>query len=1102
MSIGAVASKLVTAAQTAQAVKGATSSSGSGSTASAKKETKLFSGMKNMLSGIVTKMQSMVKMTSRSNATQFLQNENDKEFQREQLKFLNIIVQKLDNIENLLKNGLLGGGKDKKGLLSSILDALIGLGTWVVGIATSIGLLKRFLRGAQATPKSTSPETRPKPITEEKVKSEKEKSEQARKAADDAKAKSNEAQEKLKTAQDELAKSQERIKTIDEKLQDKNITQEEIDRLKSEKAILEEQTRKAQTSIDDMVKEKTQLEKLAQDADKIATDMDESVKKLEKAVSEGDTKAAQAEKTRLEKLKSAFETTIRAVETTAKGIMTAGDAIYLQIRQTEILINEQVVKYFENKINRLEAELNKARTEGDNAKVSEIETQRAKAQARLVEELELLRKAQADAIDATERLRNSMEKASQSYQRLTGKEATPAAAGTYTEKDYLKQTGDIDKKMQVSETEIKRLEASKKLPGADIEKIDTEIAKEKAKIEGLKGEKASAYDKLVKSEGQAKASAVAEAQAKPTATPEATATQEPVKPTATSEPVKSTATPKPSAPSDLMGPVSTTTTAVKGVAGEFYRGSGGSFGLGVGVGIPVLLEIIGNQQYYTDPNIPLEDKIRRGTEVTGDAAAVNYVLNKLITNPVAAAALLPLAITQSAGETSEQIEAMNRGQSEVFAFDALKQEGEIPQNAEEKDYNLKYVYPSFDEISGRTIVGGIDNLKKYLAEETKNTDLNPITRLYAAKALEDIGSEPPSTEGSYKIERTDEYDIVQDNVVLPKFKVVEGDGFNTYYGVPSTPENISAIDNFEKDWLKRGVLDPTKLSGTLGRIFSFGASDANEQLIYDSLKQFQEDNFDVYGIVPEEKIIEIRDKISELTDSAKGTQDITEQFSRGIPQYEETEFNKGGLVPGPESVNKDVVPAMLTPGEFVLNKQVVGALGAQTLYALNEGKIQKLTTREAFKLDVTKESNIKNVLDIKTLNWIVKVGNVTNDELVEQKSNISSIKEINKNITSTTDTSVESMQTKQNIMPIMQWSTDKTPITVSLYEQTIEKLSNAIKSEKQQPSSPTIVNNNTYSGGGGGSASLNDVQNSPRMTSAESNMVAAMQYKILENTAR
>jgi hypothetical protein len=193
---------------------------------------------------------------------------------------------------------------------------------------------------------------------------------------------------------------------------------------------------------------------------------------------------------------------------------------------------------------------------------------------------------------------------------------------------------------------------------------------------------------------------------------------------------------------------------------------------------------------------------------------------------------------------------------------------------------------------------------------------------------------------------------------------------------------------------------------------------------------------------------------------------------------------------------------MLTPGEFVLNKQVVGALGAQTLYALNEGKIQKLTTREAFKLDVTKESNIKNVLDIKTLNWIVKVGNVTNDELVEQKSNISSIKEINKNITSTTDTSVESMQTKQNIMPIMQWSTDKTPITVSLYEQTIEKLSNAIKSEKQQPSSPTIVNNNTYSGGGGGSASLNDVQNSPRMTSAESNMVAAMQYKILENTAR
>ena len=47
-------------------------------------------------------------------------------------------------------------------------------------------------------------------------------------------------------------------------------------------------------------------------------------------------------------------------------------------------------------------------------------------------------------------------------------------------------------------------------------------------------------------------------------------------------------------------------------------------------------------------------------------------------------------------------------------------------------------------------------------------------------------------------------------------------------------------------------------------------------------------------------------------------------------------MRRGGKVRGP-SVNKDVVPAMLTPGEFIMTKETTERIGASFFETLNKG---------------------------------------------------------------------------------------------------------------------------------------------------------------------
>ena len=76
----------------------------------------------------------------------------------------------------------------------------------------------------------------------------------------------------------------------------------------------------------------------------------------------------------------------------------------------------------------------------------------------------------------------------------------------------------------------------------------------------------------------------------------------------------------------------------------------------------------------------------------------------------------------------------------------------------------------------------------------------------------------------------------------------------------------------------------------------------------------------------------------------KGDQDPDKELSIGDGLDElgaedvRVEMRRGGKVLGP-SINRDIVPAMLTPGEFVMTKETTDRIGASFFEALNKGVI-------------------------------------------------------------------------------------------------------------------------------------------------------------------
>ena len=87
--------------------------------------------------------------------------------------------------------------------------------------------------------------------------------------------------------------------------------------------------------------------------------------------------------------------------------------------------------------------------------------------------------------------------------------------------------------------------------------------------------------------------------------------------------------------------------------------------------------------------------------------------------------------------------------------------------------------------------------------------------------------------------------------------------------------------------------------------------------LYDGIKRLF--GFKVKGDQDPDKELTIGDGLDEL-----GAEDVR------------VEMRRGGKVLGP-SINRDIVPAMLTPGEFVMTKETTDRIGASFFEALNKG---------------------------------------------------------------------------------------------------------------------------------------------------------------------
>ena len=202
--------------------------------------TKTFKSLQGTMNSLLKMQASALRQAKKTGALQFLQQENDKEFQREQMEFWQILLQKLDSIEKKLDGmGLGGKGEQKEGLLKKlfnfvmsilgVLNTIALLAEWLPKIWDKLGNLARnienFVRRKTGLPEKPKPgetkpgETKPKDIKvqEEEARAKAEeartKAEEARAKAEEAKAKAEEARVKAEEAK---AKTEEARKAADD----------------------------------------------------------------------------------------------------------------------------------------------------------------------------------------------------------------------------------------------------------------------------------------------------------------------------------------------------------------------------------------------------------------------------------------------------------------------------------------------------------------------------------------------------------------------------------------------------------------------------------------------------------------------------------------------------------------------------------------------------------------------------------------------------------------------------------------------------------------------------------------------------------------------
>jgi len=957
---------------------------------------KTFKSLQGTMSGLLKSQKMLAQSSKKSGALQFLQKENEKEFQREQMEFWQILLQKLDSIEKKLDKLGVGGGKDqKKGLLSKLFDMAMG----ILGITNALIFLRQIMpkllgsirtlnarilnltrravglpekpiqpKPTEAKPGETKPgQTKPgemKPGEEvkpgEKPKTPVEISEEAKARVAAEQAKIAEIRTQLEKIYDALEKNAAEI----QKAREAGNT-EAVKRLT-------EMERLYQQDISEIRKElKSAQEKLVETRDVAA--------QMEKAAIEG-------EKGFFERLKQGFDTLFEDLKKI--------------VNDTKIALNENAAKV-------LREQAKNAATPEERAALEEKATQ-------LEEKTKQQRGSEPTKPTAAEPTKPT---AAPEAPKTTTPTAEPVVDTTApktvtdtinTGKGFTDTAVTVDKLITERAVDVSAREAvfrdvmnaKSAFDGGATEYVSKETGI-KYTAEMAKGvddagrryvEKITADTTNIKTEFAPKVS-----QTTPTGTPTGETTKpagttEPTKTTGTAESAPKTPTPeaitpaeaapkaaepvKPVRPAALDAPAptaenapktpaveSSTTAAPKptsntasilqrtgrfirpGVAitpgeigrnlkatGEGLKTAKGAVGGAAGIGAFSALQLA--NRWLNGEDISQEDIAR---QLTTDVAFTAGAAGVLAVLPGLGPAAGPLALAMGAYLGYEVLSSWRRTRN--LEEEASKHEAEINTLSKSTDPQDR-----MDLLGYMQYLSDWSQMEDYRASNIPffpSDPKDPTDRQRTAKMQEDwLSQHPlPNIEDYVKGGKKQEEAIKKQSFAMLSSKIL----------------NDIVTENVQK--YEQGS---PGIFGSMLEVFLPQSSEWSEQV----RSSFASDLDGYFLNLPQSDI----DLITEVA----GTQEIAKEqirqqfnvldksqfeeiraaidpeFAKQVEIRENAEaargvgYNTGGYVPGPAHIKHDTVPAMLTPGEFVVRKDAVNSIGLSTLYAMNEGVLPQV----------------------------------------------------------------------------------------------------------------------------------------------------------------
>jgi hypothetical protein len=949
MSLGQVAQK---ASTVGKATKDAVTSS------------KTFKSLQGTMNSLLKMQSAAAKQSKKSGALQFLAQENEKEFQKEQMEFWQVLLQKLDSIEKKIDGMGLAGKEPKKGFLSKLLDLAMG----ILGISNALLFIRQLLpkilssinalgrkianlgRRAVGLPeKPTQPkpgEVKPgekkpgdmKPMEEEGKPTEEVKPKTPAEITEEAKAREVKITEKITEIRAELEKVYDSLEKQRQGLE-RNTTELE----------------KARTAGDtEAVKRLSEMERLYK----------EEISRLEKTVNE----------TRTE-LKSAQEKLVQARDVTTqmeKAALEGEKGFFERLRDGfDKLINdisENIKKATAQLAERTASTPEAAKPTTPPPPPDAVGPKQPTTDATTKSVVDTTApKTVTDTINTGKGFTDT----AVTVDKLITEKAVDASAREAVFRDVMNAKSAFDSgatEYVSKETGIKyTAEMAKGVDNAGrpyIEKITADTTNIKTEFAPKVSQTTPTGTPTVAGES-----------AKPTEAPKAAEPVKPVRPaaldvptapettTGTTEAPRTTGvaegapkaptaeamTPaEPAKPAGTPKPTSNTASILErtgrfirpGVAitpgeigrnlkatGEGLKSVKGAGGAALGVGAFSALQLA--NRWLNGEDISQEDVAR---QLTTDAAITAGAAGVLAVLPGLGPAAGPLALVMGAYLGSEVLSSWRRTRN--LEKEASKHEAEINRLSKSTDSQDR-----MDLLGYMQYLSDWSQMEDYRASNIPffpSDPKDPTDRQRTAKMQNDwLSQHPlPNIEDYVKGGKKQEEAIKKQSFAMLSSKIL----------------NDIVTENVQK--YEQGS---PGIFGSMLEVFMPQSTEWSEQVrssfasdLDGYFLNLPQSDIDLITEVAGEQEIakeQIRQQFNVLDKSQfeEIRAAIDPEFAKQVQIRQNAEvgrgvgYNTGGYVPGPAHIKHDTVPAMLTPGEFVVRKDAVNSIGLSTLYAINEG---------------------------------------------------------------------------------------------------------------------------------------------------------------------